>query len=272
MKKSTKRSIIIFSAIFVIALVPGRYFLGKLAEEYSGYLFEQKYGIRPSTEVKTNTYPNGDAEMPLERKLKSFNYIVFVGDNTIKRNFVGHVIIKKGVKPKINFETDAFITQVNKVDTFNALVIRLNKAVIEKENYNVYALTITADCNIRIIDNEFNDFDINLNNLEGGKINLIKSTPDGSFFHLNHCSFKQVNLCFQNNNYLWADNGCDIGSVNIQDDKGSSKLFHTKDYPCFITEVDEAGRIMLLTDNGYYEQKSRLNEEKFRKSKGESLY
>lgn len=272
MKKSTKRSIIIFSAIFVIALVPGRYFLGKLVEEYSGYLFEQKYGIRPSTEVKTNTYPNGDAEMPLERKLKSFNYIVFVGDNTIKRNFVGHVIIKKGVKPKINFETDAFIAQVNKVDTFNSLVIRLNKAVIEKENYNVYALTITADCNIRIIDNEFNDFDINLNNLEGGKINLIKSTPDGSFFHLNHCSFKQVNLCFQNNNDLWADNGCDIGSVNIQDDKGSSKLFHTKDYPCFITEVDEAGRIMLLTDNGYYEQKSRLNEEKFRKSKGESLY
>src|SRR5574344_1903033 len=157
MKKSTKRSIIIFSAIFVIALVPGRYFLGKLVEEYSGYLFEQKYGIRPSTEVKTNTYPNGDAEMPLERKLKSFNYIVFVGDNTIKRNFVGHVIIKKGVKPKINFETDEFI-----------------------------------------------DFYINLNNLEGGKINLIKSTPDGSFLHLNHCSFKQVSLCFQNNSDLWA--------------------------------------------------------------------
>lgn len=149
----------------------------------------------------------------------------------------------------------------------STLYINLNKGLIEKENYGMYTLTITTKGKLLSVENGFNDFKININNMDGDHLILRKSVSDGNMFYLNHCSYKDISINLQHNTYLMVDGQSEIGSVKVFDNNSKlDKLLHTENYSYFGVAYDDAGRILFLTNYGYKKIYGKLNEESFHKS------
>ena len=207
-----------------------------------------------------------NTQLPLKKEIPSFTSIYFEGDNSIKRAFTGHIIIKQGEKPQVNFETKAFEVGTTDRNGATILVINMDKEVVEKQKYGMYALTITIDQPLRNIENEFKNFNIELRGLEGDDLDIIDTVSDGSYVNLSHCTFKNVNLKFNNDNYFWTESGSKIDNVLIQGGVASRKLFDTRNYLFFIAGLDQEGNASIYSSNGYYSLKNKIKADNFRKN------
>lgn len=207
-----------------------------------------------------------NTQLPLNKEIPSFTSIYFEGDNSIKRAFTGHIIIKQGKKPQVNFETKAFEVGTTDRNGATILVINMDKEVVEKQKYGMYALTITIDQPLRNIENEFKNFNIELRGLEGDDLDIIDTVSDGSYVNLSHCTFKNVNLKFNNDNYFWTESGSKIDNVLIQGGVASRKLFDTRNYLFFIAGLDQEGNASIYSSNGYYSLKNKIKADNFRKN------
>ncbi len=207
-----------------------------------------------------------NTQLPLNKEIPSFTSIYFEGDNSIKRAFTGHIIIKQGEKPQVNFETKAFEVGTTDRNGATILVINMDKEVVEKQKYGMYALTITIDQPLRNIENEFKNFNIELRGLEGDDLDIIDTVSDGSYVNLSHCTFKNVNLKFNNDNYFWTESGSKIDNVLIQGGVASRKLFDTRNYLFFIAGLDQEGNASIYSSNGYYSLKNKIKADNFRKN------
>ena len=204
-----------------------------------------------------------NTQLPLKKEIPSFTSIYFEGDNSIKRAFTGHIIIKQGKKPQVNFETKAFEVGTSTRNNTTTLIVNMDREVVDKQKYGMYALTITIDQPLRNIENEFKDFNIELRGLQGDDLDIIDTVSDGSYVNLSHCTFKNVHLKFNNDNYFWTENGSKIDNVLIQGGAKSRKLFNTKDYLYFIAALDREGNASIYSSNGYYRLKNKITEDKF---------
>jgi hypothetical protein len=210
-----------------------------------------------------------NAQLPLKKAVPSFTSIYFEGDSTIRRNFRGQIIIKQGKRPQVNFETNAFGVGTNKRYGRTTLIINMDKAVVQKQKYNLYALTITTDRPLRSIENELENFNIEVRDLQGDDLNIIDNVSDGSHVNLLHCTFRNVNLQFSRNNYFCSDYGSSIDNVLIQGGAEPRKLFSTKNYSYFITALDREGKAGIYLGNGFNRLKNQMAEDDFRKEQGE---